>query len=281
MPKKEFDFSNRRNVYRKRRNTIRRVFLFLFTVVFICLINKLLSLPLKDIVKIKVINNKLIKTSFIETQVFNFIKTKNFFLINPLEISKTLKDNERGFKKIVIRKYIIPECKILVFIEEKSVWGKLVEYDRSGKLINGFKLITDECDLLTLNYLDLSKLQREPYVVELISPQVLESSSLPNVKLIADTLADDFKMPVSKFLILKDNNLEIFMKSGLRIKSGIIDGDILKRILKIKDILTLVKYESGNAYLDLTLESGAIFKAGTGMGNQGSGIKSFFNKLKR
>lgn len=281
MPKKEFDFVNRRNVYRKRRNNIRRVFLFLFVVVFFCFINKLLSLPLKKAIKIEVINNKLIKDSFIESQVSDFIKPKNFFLINPLEISKTLKNSEKEFEKIVIRKYIIPECKILIFVEEKSVWGKLIEHDKAGKLINGFKLITDKYDLLTLNNLDLSKLQKELYVVELISNDGLKFSPLPKVKLVADTLANDFKMPVSKFLILEDNNLEIFMKSGLRIKSGIIDDDILKRILKIKDILALVKYESGNAYLDLTLDSGAIFKAGTSMDNQNSRIKSFFSKLRR
>ncbi len=264
MHKKEFDFFNKRNIYRIRRNRIRRVFLVGFIIMFLYCGTKLINHSSSNNVQIEIVNNYLLKNDYIANCLASSIKTTNFFLINPLNLSNSLVTSEPLFKNIIIRKYLFPTCKIVAFVEEEKIWGKLLESNKSyNQANNTFKLITDDCNLVTLENLNLTLIPNDLFIIELFSQTVNLNQDLKTIKLITEWFKNNLTIGIQKIIISDNDKLDILMTSGLKIKAGVIDSDIIKRVNKVKDILDLVKYNSGDGYLDLTLESGAIFKQNT------------------
>lgn len=257
MDQIELQILNRRNSFRKQRNTIRRIVLLLFLVIFFGFTYRLFVSPSKSVVKIEIANNRMLQGSYFVDEISKQILSKNFFFINLAQISKDLVNFNPLLKKVVVRRYIIPEPRLLVFAEEKPVWGEL-KYNNGQKEI-GF--ITNEGDLVSLQYLNHDAILRMLIPIELTQSKIPPKADFILLKSLADNLLKTYKLSIHKFLIGDKNELEVYTLSGLRIKMGKIDNDLFQRVKSLKEILNAIKYKSyEDAYLDLTLESGAVFK---------------------
>ena len=80
----KFDPNRQRDFYRKQRNIIRRILLFLLFISFVFLSYKIYHLPFKQSIEIEVINNHLINTEYIKNQIAQETSISWFFLIRTL-----------------------------------------------------------------------------------------------------------------------------------------------------------------------------------------------------
>lgn len=254
----ESHIKDRRSYHRRRRNVIRRFFLILFVAIYLIFAIKIFLIPTYKPLKIEVINNLLIQTNYITHVVLDQVDSKNFFLISPNKISNYLLNTTDLIKNVVVRKYTMPECKLIVYVKEKDVWAEmLLDNFRNKKRY----FITCEGDLIPIDYVNLSVLPQNLITIYSNFGIVPSSSDLCDLKRIFDLICFGMHLKVSNFFLDDQGYLEIFLGDGLKIKAGKMDGDLLKRVSQLKEALGAIRGRSYKAeYLDLTLESGAVFK---------------------
>lgn len=267
MSRLEDKILQERNFYRRRRNIIRHIFLILFVISFLFFWNKVFQVSKTIIPEVEIISNFLLNKSFIVEQINLQIKNKNFLLISPVQITKYLYSSIGLVKKILVRKYLFPKCKLFVIVKEKKIWATL------SNSKNAF--VTDEGDIVPAFYLNLNLLPKNLILID--SASTLGKPSLNILKRTYDTLSKRFSFFVSKFLINNKLEIEIYSKDNIRIKAGQLDNNLPVRVLKLEKILQLIKDHSYSIeYLDLTLDKGAIFKKQTDLKKK----TSLFKKLR-
>lgn len=259
MEKIEYYISTRRNYYRKRRNLIRRLFLVLVVVCYLFVGYKIFLISKEPLPKVEIIGSFLIQDKYIIDRVVQQISNKNFFLISPKKISNDLAQSFLLLKDVVIRKYLIPEPRLIVFLKEKSIWARLViELPHN---INKNMLISNDGDLLSEEYLNLTQIPKNLLPIYVNDANLLQKSHLCILKKVFDILEKDFNLRIKNFLITNTFDLEIYPQSSFKIKAGKIDTDLFKRISMLKEVMKAINEKSYLIeYLDLTLESGAIFR---------------------
>jgi len=261
--------------YRNRRNVVRRILFFVFITTFIIFIYSL-NLYLSSVFpELEIVNVNLVKDSFISNEVLRLIKNKNFFFISPRYLSSSLMDKNPLIKQAIIRKYFFPVFKIFVFIQEKSVWATIHNSNKSN--IYNLVVTHDGC-LVPVDFLLAQKLPKSLIPI-FLSPNVpLQSSDLSLLNKSLNLLHKHIKLHVQKFVIDQDINLEIYITNGIKIKTGKIDNDLNKRLLKLELALSTLKQSQYLLeYIDLTLENSVVLKKHT----NGFMINLLFNKEKR
>ena len=247
----------RRKHYRERRNTVRRAFFFLFLILFFLSLYFTLQIPNKKPVTIEISKSHLLKDVYLVQKISSQVKDKNFFFISPRAVTKNLLSSCELLKDVVIRKYLFPEFKLLIFVKEKQIWGKLV--DNIGG--NNFVYITNEGDLISENYINFNLLPENLTLVFSVNSKPLSENTLLILKKVLDFLNTNLKIKISKFLITDRDTLEIYTDNSIKIDAGYIDSNLLTKITKLSDILNQIKKKSYLIqYIDLSLENGAVIK---------------------
>lgn len=257
MDKEEIKILERKKFYVRQRNNTRRILLVVFLFCYLFLFYKTSLLPKNAMLEVVIVNNNLIDRDFIVQAVLNHVSTKNYFFVSPRKISNELIESFSLLRDAVVRKYLVPDSKIFVFIKEKKLWSKLI-VDKRNEL-KEFNLITEDGDIVPLNYVNLNLLPRN--LLPVYTNLEINKKQFLLLKNVFDMLRKEFKFNVSDFLVTKPFDLEIRSVEGFRIKAGKIDDEIIKRVSKLKDIIALIKERNYVIeYLDLTLEGGAVFK---------------------
>ena len=255
----EYSLSETRNLYRKRRNILRRLLLVLFVLIMFLLIQKSFYLQRSLDPKIEIVNNKLIKTSYIVDFLSKELNKKNFFSLSTRDISKKLCNMCPLLKNIVIRKYLYPEFKIIAFVKsEDKIWGAIKSsYNNSGQLIN---YITIQGNEISSNVLNIDLLPKNIIHLYLDTNISLSKDKFIELYKIIDYVKNKTYLKLEKVLINKNSELNIFTPH-FYIKFGCLSDDPLKKLNWLVDSLKLVNDKQYVIeYLDLTLESGAVFK---------------------
>ena len=255
----ENNLSKRRNLYRRRRNVIRRLFLTLFVVFLVLFIYKIVLISKKNPPTIEIVGNVLTQATYVINKVSQQVSNKNFFLISSKDISRDLIKTTTLLKNVVVRKYLVPKSKIIVFLKEKIIWAELLLSKAEGKKNSLF--VTDEGALVPVDYLNLNCLPKKLMPIYNNTGVVPTKNSLCLLKEVFDILHNDFLVSVSKLVITSTFDLEIYPHESFKIKAGKLDGGLLKRISKLKVVMNAINKRSYLVeYLDLTLDSGAVFK---------------------
>lgn len=255
----EINLSLRRNKYRKRRNIFRRLFLFLFilSIFFIFFYFNSIAKKTPDI-KIVLPQNHYVNEELLLKAVSENISGVNFFSTSTKSVSEFLKVNYPLFKQVVVRKYMIPSMRLVVVIQEKDIWGEVVD-EISGKLRISY--ITDSGDLVSSKFLDLPPLSKSLIQVYPDKGCSFQPQTFLSLKMAVDKIKDvDFL--IDKLSINRENELSIYQKeSGLQVIAGKIDNGLLDRVGRLKESLNIISENSLMVKsLDLNLDSSAILK---------------------
>lgn len=250
-----------RNVYRNRRNVIRRFFFLFFIIVIFLFCRNVYFYIASATPQLEVINNSLVNQSYIINEVFKLVNNKNFFLISPREISNYLMDSNHLLKHVVVRKYIFPGCKILILLKEKNIWAVLVNGANHRKAPNINAVVTDDGDVVPTNFLLFNKLPKTLLPIYVVTGNIFLNSSFCILKDILTQIKNNVGLDVEHFLITYDNQLEIYSTNGIKINVGKLDSEINDRILKLGPALRAIEQSSYIVdYIDLTLENAVVFK---------------------
>ncbi|MBI2996806.1 MAG: cell division protein FtsQ [Candidatus Melainabacteria bacterium] len=211
-------------------------------------------MPSKKPLVVEVVKNKIvddIDKVCICRKVEELILNKNFFLISPRHLSQKLLESIPFLQKVVVRKYLIPEYRLIIYVKEKPVWAT------SGD----FKLISDDGEVGSSDCLNLSLLPKKMITVSGNNISSLKKDELVLVKKIVEVLQERYKLLISRLLIDDENQLEIYTESGFKIKAGKINPDLFEKILKLEKVLDELKQRSYLLeYIDLGLENIWVFK---------------------
>lgn len=258
----EYNILNKKKYFKKRRNFIRRFFLFLFVLSFLYLAFRVSSLPAKNNLSVYVNNTFFVSPEYVREYVLDRALSQNFFLLSTRGISSSIVQSAPILKSVFIRKYIFPELKLIVFLKEKNIWGEL--FLKNSQSAGEPLYLTDEADILSPNYLNLQNLPVELAKIYVYSRELPSKKTLLLIKQNQEILVNKIQLPL-KFLVLTEkNDLEIYSMFGFKIKCGKVDDFLYERILnlnKMPKIFQGIKngeYKSG--YLDLTLENAAVLK---------------------
>ena len=249
---------NKNKNFTRRRNIIRRVFLCIFVLSLSCCTYNRYFYYQKHTPRIEVLGNFFILKQEITNRVLAETVKKNYFTLSSREISKELCDSMHLIKDVLIRKYIFPEFKIVVYVKEKTIWAKIKERNLNN---NNFNLLTDEGDVIIPDYIDVALLPKQLVTV------VYKGAPFPTKKTfsflcnINRVFRQELNLAVSNYSVDRYNDLVISTPNGLNIKLGKLEEKALKRVSMLKEVLPIIKQMSYQAgYLDLTLERGATFK---------------------
>lgn len=259
MQEQGYFIFRKRNKYRQRRNLIRKVFLLFCSIIVAILIYKFYLISSKFTPIVEIHGNILINKDKLIQKIEELIKHKSFFSVNPRRISTDLKKTIPIFSDVVVRKYIFPESKILVFVKERNIWAKLVtgENKNSEQLV----VVSDSGNIISASLLSSIPLKLIPIYSYVNFKQLDSESTLAQLKKIFDLLRDDFKISVSRFCITNSDELEIYPYDKFKIRAGKIDDDLISRIFKLKPIMEAINERAYVVeYVDLTLDKGAVFK---------------------
>lgn len=246
-----------RNSRRRRRNITRRIFLILFVICFCFFAYKIYRLPFKDKISIQIVNSELLNTGFLLDEIKNKIEDKIFFSISSNDISNRLLTICPLLQDVVIRKYIFPECKIIVYVIEKNIWGKISKQDNSSEVT----FVTDEGDLVMPFQIDISLIPDNLIPVYLLEANVLSAHELRILKNNFDTIQHDYKLKIEKAQIVKNKILEIVSVHGSRIKIGKINEEMNNLVSMLNESIAIInEREYFPEYIDLSLENSVVFK---------------------
>jgi len=255
----ESNLSLKRNKYRKRRNVFRRLFLLLFILtVFLLFFYFNTASKKPPTVKVVLPEKHYVNYELLLNTLSESIKGVDFFSISPKKTSELLKTQYPLFKQVVVRKYMLPVMKILVVIQEKNVWGEVVD-EASSKLKISY--ITDDGDLVSSEILDLVSLPKPLVRIYINKNYVSDQHLFSSLKIAVDKIKDaDFL--IDRILVTKENELYIYQKnSGLQVIVGKIDSGFLDRVGRLKESLKVISENSLIVKsLDLNLDSSAILK---------------------
>lgn len=256
MDNLEFNVSHYKRSYTKRRNYVRRIILVLFVLFFIFLANYFYSLAFRDDIKIEVFNNKLVNNEFLVDLINNEISKKNFYLVNQRKLSNLLHNSLPLLSEIVVRKYLIPECKFQIIVSEKQLWSKLNVFSQE---VHTFYLTVDS-DLVADEYLNSDLIPLNLVMITLPKIDLLNNNQLNLLKKLSDRI-NNLKLVVDRFVINDDLSLNIYTLDGFLINVGKIDENIFKKIDKLNTLLNIISEKSLMVrYLDLDLETSAVLK---------------------
>jgi len=254
------DILSRRKHYRERRNTVRSFLLLLFSVLFISSMYLVLKIPNKKPITIELSKNYLVKNEYIIQNITKQLSANNFFFISPRSITKNLLLSCGMLKDIVIRKYLLPELKLVVFVKEKQLWGKFISPDNSKIFGSNLVYITDGGDLVSGNYLNFNLLPSNLVLVT-CNNKLASESALLILKEAFDFFHNNLKIKVNNFFITDRNTLEIYTDNAIKISAGYVDANLMPKITKLGDILEQIKKKSYLIqYIDLSLDNGAVVK---------------------
>lgn len=261
MTEDYYNISTSRNIYRKRRNVIRRLFLFLFIIIVILSTLKTYKISKYVLPKIEIENNMLISPEFLTNIVLENISGQQFIFISPRVLSEKLSEIANMSKKIVVRKYIFPELKIKVIVKEKNLWAAVTERTVSGA---NWLYISDEGDLVSATSLIASKLPKNMFPIYASNINKISKQAFYLLKDIHATIVNKNHIPIKCFKISELLDLEMITDSGLTIKAGKIDSDIQKRISKYFEVSRLIGEKTYLVeYVDLTLDNAVVLKKQT------------------
>lgn len=256
MDNSEFNVLKYKRSYTKRRNYVRRLILILFVLLFVFLANYFYLLAFRSDVKIEVFNNKLVNSEFLVDLINDEIINKNFYLINQRNVSNLLHDSVPLFSEIVVRKYLIPERKFRIIVNEKQLWSKLNVLN----LKNDIFYLTSDCDLVPDEYLNSDLIPADLIPINLSKIDLLNNYQLLLLKKLFDRLKN-LKLIIDRFVVNDNSSLNIFTSDGFLINAGKIDENILKKIEKLDSLLNIISKQSLMVqYLDLDLETSAVLK---------------------
>ena len=251
------NFLLRRKYYRERRNTVRRFLFFLFLILLFWLVQFLIQIPNKRPVTIELSKNCLLKNEYIIQTISKEISGKNFFFISPRILTKNLLSSCGLLKDVVIRKYLLPELKLLVFVKEKQLWGKLI--NNTGE--NNPVYVTNEGNLVSGDYINFDLLPGDLILVFCTNNKFVSEATLLLLKDTLNFFNTSLKIQINKFLVTDRNTLEIYTDNSIKIDAGYIDPNLLTKITKLKGILNQIKKNSYLIqYIDLSLENAAVIK---------------------
>ena len=257
MNKFKTDLLLRRRYYKEKRNTIRNFFFFFFFLLFILFTGFLFHVTNKKPVKIEFSDARLVKNEYITQNISKQIAGKNFFFISPRRITENLLLSCGLLKDVVMRKYLLPELKLLVFVKEKQLWGKLI--NNLGE--NNPVYITNEGNLVSGNYINFNLLPANLILVFCTNNKFASEATLLILKDTLDFFNRNLQIKINKFLVTDRNTLEIYMDNSIRINAGYIEPNLLTKITKLRGILNQIKKNSYLIqYIDLSLENAAVIK---------------------
>ncbi len=234
---------------------VRRFFLTLFVFIFLFCLYYVFQISYNRKIKIEVSNNYLVKSEVVIRSVSSLTSGKNFFFIYPSKLSENLVSSYGLIKNVVIRKYLIPELKISIFVKEKNLWGRLIT------LANGTVYITDEGDLVKSDYINLNLLPSDLTLILINNNVNVTKNTLLILKDVHDFFENLLKIKINRFIVTDRNILEIYTDNSIKINAGYIDKSVLEKIVKLSDIFNQINKQSDLIqYIDLSLENGAVIK---------------------
>lgn len=250
------DFSIKRKQHRDTRNNLRKLFLFLVTISFLILLSSIFFFSPQLNVNIEIHNASLVKSELILAFVKQRVINKNFYLLSPRKISESLIKDFPVLKLVIARKYLLPKNKIIILLKEKLIWSKY-----SFSTSRSFNYVTDEGDLINLSQLNVEKIDKTLPLIYHSGNAVLTKGEIALLKKVFDFFNNDLKLKIVRFVIYGNRSLEVNTAIGLNIKAGSLDTFVLRKILKLRDILRLIKEKSYLIqYIDLSLENAAVMK---------------------
>lgn len=246
----------KRQLYRKRRNILRKIFLFLFGIVLILLACSVLSIEKNTNFKTEIEGNLLLEKECIASTLDSFVVGKNFFFLSPQKISDRLFDVFPILKDIKIRKYLFPGKKIILHVREKELWGKC-NVNVLGKTI--FYYVSNQGDLVPVTCLDKSYISNG--LITINSQRALSKEDILIMKKISDFFIRNLGIMIDHFVLNRNGELEIFTDSSIKVKAGPLKNDLFEKIKKLTSVLQSIKDKSFLIeYIDLTLDKGVIVR---------------------
>ena len=246
----------KRQLYRKRRNVLRKLFLVLFGVVLILLSCRILSAEKNSTLQFEIEGNALLENECIVSTLNSSLEGKNFFFLSPEKISGRLCDVFPILKTVKIRKYLFPTKKIILHVREKELWGRYNSLF-AGKAI--FYYVSDQGDLVPVTCLNKSYISTGLIVVN--SQRQVSRGDILIMKKIADFFIRNLGIMIDHFVLNKMGELEIFTNDSIRVKAGLLSDDLFEKIKKLTVVLQSIKDKSYLIeYIDLTLDKGVIVR---------------------
>lgn len=256
----ELNLSHKRTKFKKRRNIIRRLFLISFVLFLVFLINCTYLTSIKNKPAIEIYKNNLIDTNYLIKLVSSEIEGKNFFTISSRKISNILKSNLPLLDSTVARKYAFPVYKILVSVNEKPLWAKMLLYNSNSIFSEHYMYISSFGDVIFDDHLNLNKLPENLLVIHAHETHVPQKDQLLLLKN-AFSRIQKTGLFVTKLFLDKEFNLVIYTGDDILIRAGTLDKNLINKIKKLDDLMSIInKYSSRIQYLDLNLETSAILK---------------------
>lgn len=254
-----------RNInFSKRRNKVRAFLLFVFSIMLLSFLFALYKKVLFKPIQIQIENSITTKEQNILRDVKQIVQNKNFFLISPKEISLALKISNPTLKDIVVRKYVFPSNKLLIFVaSEKEVWGKLVCLEKD-KLLNLIGYVTSDGKMIYKEQINEDKINDKLVLLELAdcsyNKVYIDKNMLVDLKEILKLLTSKYKLEVNKVQVLPSMDLYVYLESGLKINLGKADNTVFSRVSMIEGIKSFI---NNLEYLDLTPQKIVIYKEKT------------------
>jgi len=255
----EYSIHKKRTEHRRKRNVIRRFFLFVSILIIAIFLYQLYLLPAKTDIPVVFEKNKLLNTELIKSQVEEYVNGKNFYLISLNKLSKEILDSCTLLKNIIIRKYIFPKCQFVAYVVEKDVWGMLKPLSGSNYGMTYF--ISSEGNLILPEYVVEENIEDILILLTAknsddLTPVVL-NIAMKNLLL----MKDKFMLEIKEVSIEEDNKMTITCMDDLIIKAGKINDGLYERTGRLQKALEIA-HDKGLVlqYIDLTLEKSVVFK---------------------
>ena len=256
----ESNISERRRFYLKRRNTIRRILLIFFAVVYTFLLYKIYTYTQytkSNFIRIESYGNKFSNNELFQRELYSYLESRNFYFISPRELSKKLMEVLPIIENVAIRKYIFPDIKLVVSIKEKEVWGR-VFYFASSKISS---YLTSKGDIISSNCINIESLPKNLLNIYFEEGFAPTSLLLSNLKNFLDEILKRKLIQIVEIKINKNNEVEIKSQDGLIIKVGQLQNDFFIKLQRLETVMKLIK--NGIIcieYLDLNYEGSAVIK---------------------
>lgn len=252
----ENNILTKRQQYRKRRNVVRKIFLVSVLFFVVMLVGLLLSVEKKSTFRMEIYGNKSLGKECVLPVIDSLVKNKNFFFFSPKMVSAKLFDIFPILKVAKVRKYLLPDKKLLIYIKEKELWGQFNLFI-SNKTIKYY--VTDYGDLVSVEGLNQNYIPAG--LILIFSQKQISKEELMLLKRISDFFIRNLGVIIERFALNQKSELEIYTDSAIKIRAGVLKEELFEKIKMLTGVLRTVKEKAYLIeYIDLTLDKGVVIR---------------------
>ncbi len=249
--------------YRKKRNFVRKIFQILFIGLFCFSVYVVYVIPKRNKVQIDIVQNYLINTSELQNAIYGYITDRNFFLISPRDLSEYLTHTYGLINNVIIRKYLLPKYKIVAFVHEKKIWGKLIYNDSASDNQEIYGFVAEDAKLISPNYLNIEFVPQTIPSISVDKEHLPVWGTLNNLRIFLESVNKNNSLNLRLINILPNEEVEMVFENELKVNVGkLLPEDLKKKSDRLLASLELIEKEEVPAnYLNLGLDNSATLKS--------------------